>query len=75
MGGVEIRLYHFGPAKTDNDAVVLFPELRLLAAGELFPPGPPVPDYVAGGTLLGWRRALDGLLDLGFDTLSHQGTP
>jgi glyoxylase-like metal-dependent hydrolase (beta-lactamase superfamily II) len=73
MGGVEIRLYHFGAAKTDNDAVVLFPDLRLIAAGELFSLGLPVPDYAAGGTLLGWRASLDRLLDLGFDTAVPSG--
>lgn len=68
MGGVEVRLHHFGPAMTDNDTVVLFPDLRLLAVGELWSPGLPVPDYAAGGTLAGWSVALDGLLALAADT-------
>jgi cyclase len=73
IGGVEVRLHHFGPAQTDNDAVVLFPDLRVLGVGELFSSGLPLPDYAAGGSLLGWKAALDSILDLPFDIAIPSG--
>jgi glyoxylase-like metal-dependent hydrolase (beta-lactamase superfamily II) len=67
MGGVEVRLHHFGPALTDNDTVVLFPDLKVLAIGELLPAELPTPDYAAAGSLPGWSAFIARLLELDFD--------
>lgn len=67
MGGVEVQLHHFGPAQTDDDIVVLFPDLKVLAVGELYSPGGPVPDFNSGGSLARWEPALNELLALDFD--------
>jgi cyclase len=67
IGGVDIRLHHFGPAQTSDDSVVLFPDLRVAAVGELCPPGEPMPDFMNGGTLSGWGPVLDQVLKLDFD--------
>jgi glyoxylase-like metal-dependent hydrolase (beta-lactamase superfamily II) len=67
VGGVDVRLHHFGRAQTDNDLVVLFPDLRVLAVGELAGPGAPVPDFAGGGSLAGWGPVLEEVLKLDFD--------
>lgn len=67
MGGVEVQLHDFGPARTDGDIVVLFPDLRVVAVGELYSAGEPSPDSENGGTLAGWGPALDQVLKLDFD--------
>ena len=67
MGGVELRLYHFGNAHTDNDTVVLFPDMKLVAVGDLYSPDAPEPDFAGGGSLAGWAGVLDQLLKLDFE--------
>jgi cyclase len=67
MGGVEVQLHHFGPAQTNADIVVLFPDLKVAAVGELYPVGGPMPDFKNGGTLAGWGRVLTQVLKLDFD--------
>ena len=67
IGGVDVQLHHFGPAQTDDDLVVLFPDLRVVAVGELYATTPPMPDFKNGGSLSGWGPALEQLLELDFD--------
>lgn len=65
FGPVEVQLLHFGSAHTDGDTVVFFPDLQAIAIGRLYSINP-VPDYSAGGSLVGWRDALTDLLKLDF---------
>jgi cyclase len=59
FGGVKIRLFHYGPAHTDNDIVMLLPELNILHMGDLiFHELHPYIDRGAGATTSGWRSAL-----------------
>lgn len=67
MGGVEVRLKHFGPGRTGGDTVVYFPDLKIVALGDLFPTEAPEPDFAAGGSLVGWRGVLAQILELDFD--------
>jgi glyoxylase-like metal-dependent hydrolase (beta-lactamase superfamily II) len=67
MGGVEVQLKHFGPARTDGDSVVYFPDLKIVAVGDLFMAGAPEPDFSAGGSLVGWAGVLARVLELDFD--------
>ena len=69
MGGVEAKLMHFGDAHTDGDTVVYFPDLKVVAVGDLFTPGTPDPDYAAGGSLVGWAPVLAQVLKLDFDVV------
>ena len=69
LGGVEVRLLHFGSAHTDGDAVVHFADLKVVALGDLLPAGPPEVDYAAGGSLLGWAGVLEKVLALEFDVV------
>ena len=69
LGEAEVRLHYFAPAHTGNDAVVLFPDLGVLFAGDLVVRGLPFIDYAAGGSSRGWVETLDGILALDFDTV------
>lgn len=69
LGETEVRVHHFAPAHTDSDAVVLFPDLGVLYAGDLVVRETPFIDYAAGGSSRGWAAALDGLLALDFETV------
>jgi len=67
MGGIEVHVFHFGDANTDNDTVVHFPDLKVVAVGDLFTPDTPIPDFIGGGSLRGWGTALEQVLKLDFD--------
>ena len=76
LGGVEVRLLHFGSAHTDGDAVVWFPDLKVIAVGGLYTPDLPVPDGAGGGSLVGWVAVLEQVLRLEFDVvIPDQGPP
>ena len=66
LGGIEARLMHFGNAHTNGDTVVYFPNLKVVAIGDLFG-AIPNPDFSAGGSLLGWGPVLAEVLKLDFD--------
>lgn len=75
MGGVETRLMHFGNAHTDCDTVVYFPNLKVVAVGDLFTPDAPEPDYLAGGSLVNWGPVLGKVLELDFDIVAPATGP
>jgi glyoxylase-like metal-dependent hydrolase (beta-lactamase superfamily II) len=68
VGGVDVRLFHFGNAHTSGDTVVYFPVQRVVAVGDLFSE-PPDPVYSAGGSLANWSSVLAGVLKLDFDVV------
>lgn len=67
VGGVEVQVFHYGKGHSDNDAVVYFPDLKVIAVGDLFGSDAPAPDFAAGGSLIGWRAALEQVLKLDFE--------
>lgn len=70
LGGKDVELYHFGRAHTNGDVVVLFPDQRVLAAGDMFTYGDATPqlvDYAGGGSAKEWTKTLDSALMLDFD--------
>jgi glyoxylase-like metal-dependent hydrolase (beta-lactamase superfamily II) len=84
LGGKEVRARYFGRGHTNGDAIVYFPELKVIHTGDLFlgrtaaasaaaagkPPGRNIyVDYAQGGSFLDWTRTLDGVLQLDFDTI------
>ena len=81
LGDVEVRAAYFGRGHTSGDAVVYFPELKVIHTGDLFlartmPPPADKPrgvniyvDYAQGGSFIEWSRTLDGILRLDFDTV------
>jgi len=69
FGGVDVKLMHFGSAYTDGDTVVYFPNLKVVAVGDLFAAGTPNPDFPRGGSLVGWAPVLAEILKLDFDAV------
>jgi cyclase len=85
LGGKEVRAKHFGRGHTNGDAVIYFPELRVIHTGDLFlgqrPPAAGAPaqtrppgvniyvDYTQGGSFFEWSKTLEGTLALDFDTV------
>lgn len=70
LGGKRVEVYRFGRAHTDGDIVVLFPDHRVLSAGDMFTFGDATPqliDYAGGGSARDWTATLDGALKLEFD--------
>lgn len=62
LGGHEVRIYHPGPAHTQGDLVVYFPEEQTIATGDLFLTNscPAMDD----GDMENWIAALDRMLAL-----------
>ena len=57
LGGKRVEVYHFGRAHTDGDIVALFPDHRVLSAGDMFTFGDATPqliDYAGGGSAREW---------------------
>src|SRR5499427_2160837 len=82
LGGKEVVAKYFGRGHTSGDAVIYFPDLRVIHTGDLFlgrrqsaaaqtkPPGVNIyVDYAQGGSFLEWTKTLDGALQLDFDTV------
>lgn len=68
IGGIEVQVMHFGSAHTSGDTVVYFPNLKVVAVGDLFA-SIPDPDFVAGGSLVDWGPVLAQVLKLDFDVV------
>jgi glyoxylase-like metal-dependent hydrolase (beta-lactamase superfamily II) len=72
LGGKVAEIYYFGRGHTDGDVVVLFPQHRTLAAGDLFTAGEGLPqlvDHGGGGSAKEWSATLDKVLALDFETV------
>jgi cyclase len=69
LGGKEVRARHFGRGHTNGDAVVLFPERRVLHTGDLVVNTPPLIDYANGASGVEWTATLKAALQLDFDTV------
>jgi glyoxylase-like metal-dependent hydrolase (beta-lactamase superfamily II) len=72
VGGKRVEVHYFGRSHTNGDVVVLFPDHRVLSAGDMFTLGDATPeliDYSGGGSAKEWTKTLDGALTLDFDTV------
>jgi glyoxylase-like metal-dependent hydrolase (beta-lactamase superfamily II) len=72
LGGKSAEIYWFGRAHTDGDVVVLFPQNRALAAGDMFTVGEGTPqliDYNGGGSAKEWTATVSKVLELDFETV------
>ncbi len=67
IAGVDVQAIYLGPAHTEGDAVIYFPDLRAVMGGDLLDGGAPFIDYRNGGSSAGWVESLDNLLGLEFD--------
>ena len=72
VGGKRIEVLYFGRSHTNGDVVVLFPDHRVVAMGDMFTFGDATPqlvDYAGGGSATEWTRTVDGVLGLDFDAV------
>jgi glyoxylase-like metal-dependent hydrolase (beta-lactamase superfamily II) len=73
LGGKTVEIHRVGRAHTNGDVVVLFPEHRVLASGDIFANGPgtsaQLVDYAGGGSAKEWPKAVEQALTLSFDTV------
>lgn len=69
LGGMEVRALYFGRSHTDGDAVIYFPQLRVIHTGDMFVRGAPFIDYASGGSAVEWDDTLNEVLQLEFDTV------
>lgn len=69
LGGKTVVARHLGFGHTNGDAVILFPQRRVLHTGDLFVRGAPFIDYANGGSSEAWMKTLDAILALDFDTV------
>jgi cyclase len=72
LGGKTAEIYWLGRSHTDGDIVVLFPQQRVLAAGDMYTNEKDTPeliDYSGGGSAKEWPATVDKLLKLDFDTV------
>jgi cyclase len=72
LGGKSAEIYWMGRAHTDGDVVVLFPQSRVLAAGDMYTHGegtPQLVDYAGGGSAKEWTATVEEVLKLDFDTV------
>lgn len=69
LGGAEVRAYYFGRGHTNGDAVIYFPDLKVIHTGDLITEGMPVLDYNNGASAVEWVAVLDKILALDFDTV------
>lgn len=72
VGNKTIELYYFGPAHTDGDAVVLFPEEKVAFIGDLvFLGRDPLIHKHKNGCSFGLVKVLKAILELNADTFIH----
>lgn len=65
VGDIRVELHHFGPGHTDNDVVVVLPELGVIHTGDLVFHGlHPFCDQSGGLSLRGWNHALERIQTL-----------
>jgi glyoxylase-like metal-dependent hydrolase (beta-lactamase superfamily II) len=67
LGGTEVQAHYYGRGHTNGDAVVYFPDLRVVHMGDLFTAAFPYIDYENGGSLVEWIKTIDAALKLDFD--------
>ncbi len=74
--GRVIELHHFGPAHTSGDSVIFLPAEKLAFVGDLIFIGrDPLIHRHKGGTARGVAATLQGILDLGVETVIHGHGP
>jgi cyclase len=76
LGNVEVQLKYVGRGHTNGDAVIYFPDLKVVHTGDLVVWGKrtdgsiltPFADTDNGGSLFDWPATLDRVLQIDFDT-------
>ncbi len=69
LGGKQVKAKYFGRAHTNGDAVIYFPDLKVVHMGDMFVRQAPLIDYSSGASAIEWTKTIDGVLALDFDTV------
>jgi glyoxylase-like metal-dependent hydrolase (beta-lactamase superfamily II) len=69
LGGKQVKAKYFGRAHTNGDAVIYFPDLKVVHMGDMFVRQAPLIDYSSGASAIEWTKTIDGVLSLDFDTV------
>ncbi len=70
LGGKEARAKFFGRGHTNGDAMVYFPDLKVIHTGDLMANDGPLIDYAGGGSIVEWTKTLDrAMKEWEFDTV------
>src|SRR5512139_1043478 len=72
LGGKSAEIYWLGRSHTDGDVVVLFPQNKAIAMGDMYTNGEGTPqliDYSGGGSAKEWTATVENALKLDFDTV------
>ena len=69
LGGVEVQARYVGRGHTNGDAVIVFPDLDTIHAGDLVVGSTPFIDYANGGSSFDWVATLESILEIDFDTV------
>jgi cyclase len=70
LGGKEVRAKFFGRGHTNGDAIVYFPDLKVIHTGDLMANDGPLIDYAGGGSIVEWTKTLDrAMKEWEFDTV------
>ncbi len=67
LGGIEAQALYFGNAYSVGNTVVYFPNVKVVAVGQLFSSNPKL-ELADGGSLVRWSSVLGDVLKLDFDT-------
>lgn len=67
LGDKEVRTNHYGRGHTGGDAIVYFPDLKVVHTGDLFVRQIPLADVAGGGSPSEWAGTLDQVLALDFE--------
>jgi len=72
LGGRSVEIFWLGRSHTDGDVVVLFPQYRVIAMGDMYTNGEGTPqliDYAGGGSAKEWTATVENALMLDFETV------
>ena len=69
VGNASAEARYLGRGHTSGDTFVYFPDVRLVAAGDMVVANPPNSDFPFGGSVAEWVKSMDSLLKLDFDML------
>jgi cyclase len=67
LGGHEVRAHYYGRGHTNGDAMIYFPELKVIHTGDLFTNGAPFIDYSANASAVEWPKTIDNVLKSDWD--------
>jgi len=64
LGDEEVQIFHVAPGHTDGDSIVYFPKRKVVHMGDVFVNRTyPFIDVDGGGSLQGWMKTLDTVLE------------